>query len=101
MTRHTFSLECSLFPLGGAMHRNKIQPLFAAIFTTIQRLRIPIGFSFWFFLAGLCAAQADRSGLTGTVTDSSGRRLPQARVTAVENAAGMRREAVSDASGTY
>ena len=43
----------------------------------------------------------DRSGLTGTVTDSSGRLLPQAHVTAVENSTGLRRETVSDASGNY
>src|SRR5580658_1119790 len=54
-----------------------------------------------FLFAGIAFAQVDRSALSGTVTDSSGRMLPQAHVTAVENATGLRREAVSDASGNY
>ncbi len=45
--------------------------------------------------------QVDRAGLNGTVTDSSGRVLPQTHVTAVEDATGLRRETVSDASGSY
>src|ERR1700722_8166624 len=47
------------------------------------------------------AAQVDRAGLTGTVTDSSGRFLPQTRVTAVHNATGLRRETTSSPTGTY
>ena len=58
----------------------------------IRRVRVSIVFSAVFFLAGLSFAQVDRSGLTGTVTDSSGRLLPQAHVTVVENATGLRRE---------
>jgi hypothetical protein len=54
-----------------------------------------------FLFACAAFAQIDRSGLSGTVTDSSGRLLPQAHVTAVENANGLRRETVSDASGNY
>jgi Carboxypeptidase regulatory-like domain len=46
-------------------------------------------------------AQVDRAGLNGTVTDSSGRVLPQAHVTAVHNATGLRREATSSSTGTY
>ncbi len=46
-------------------------------------------------------AQVDRAGLNGTVTDSSGRVLPQTRVTAVHNATGLRRETTSSSSGTY
>src|SRR5580698_7229333 len=65
------------------------------------RLRVLAALCAVLSLAGIAFAQADRSGLTGTVTDSSGRRLPQARVTAVENAAGMRREATSDTAGIY
>lgn len=45
--------------------------------------------------------QVDRAGLNGTVTDASGRVLPQAGVTAIESATGLRRETVSDASGDY
>jgi hypothetical protein len=43
----------------------------------------------------------DRSGLNGTVTDASGRALPQAHVTVVESATGLRRESVSNATGDY
>ena len=45
--------------------------------------------------------QTDRAGLNGTVTDSSGRVLPQTHVIAVHNATGLRRETVSSSSGTY
>jgi len=68
---------------------------------TIRRVRVSIGFAVLFSLASLCAAQVDRSGLSGAVTDPSGRLLPQAHVTAVENATGLRRETISDASGNY
>jgi hypothetical protein len=46
-------------------------------------------------------AQVDRAGLNGTVTDSSGRVLPQTHVTAVQDATGLRRETTSSGSGTY
>ena len=52
-------------------------------------------------LATVSFAQVDRSGLNGTVTDASGRVLPQAHVTVVEDATGLRRETVSDVSGNY
>lgn len=52
-------------------------------------------------LALVSFAQVDRSGLSGTVMDSSGRLLPQAQVTVVESATGLRRETVSDPSGDY
>ena len=72
----------------------------------------PVRPFFLIFLAAIAAmlfacpplqsfAQVDRSGLSGTVTDSSGRLLPQAHITAVENATGLRRETVSDANGNY
>jgi hypothetical protein len=48
-----------------------------------------------------CLAQVDRSGLTGTVTDSSGRLLGQTHITAVENSTQSRREGVSDNAGRY
>ncbi len=47
------------------------------------------------------ACQTDRAGLNGTVTDSSGRVLPQTHVIAVHNATGLRRETMSSSSGTY
>ena len=46
-------------------------------------------------------AQVDRAGLIGTVTDSSGRFLPQTHVTAVHNATSLRRETISSSTGTY
>jgi len=46
-------------------------------------------------------AQVDRAGLNGTVTDSSGRVLPQTHITALLNATGLRRETTSSSSGTY
>ncbi len=46
-------------------------------------------------------AQVDRSGLSGTVTDPSGKVLRQTHVTVVENATRLRREGMSDTSGRY
>jgi len=43
----------------------------------------------------------DRAALTGTVTDSSGRALPQTHVVAVQNDTGLRRETLSCLRGTY
>ena len=53
------------------------------------------------FLAAISFAQVDRTGLNGTVSDSSGLQLPQTRITAVQNSTGLRRETVSDSSGNY
>jgi hypothetical protein len=52
-------------------------------------------------LVSASLAQVDRSGLSGTVIDPSGRVVPQAHVTAVKSDAGIRREATSSATGTY
>ena len=46
-------------------------------------------------------AQVDRSALTGTVTDPSGRLMGQARIIAIENSTQLRREAVSYSDGRY
>ncbi len=46
-------------------------------------------------------AQLDSSGLTGTVSDSSGHGLPGVEVTAVQDATGLQRKAVSSAEGAY
>ena len=48
-------------------------------------------------LACSSLAQVDRAGLNGTVTDSSGRVLPQTHITAVQDATGLRRETTSSA----
>jgi len=52
-------------------------------------------------LVCLSLAQVDRAGLNGTVTDPSGRVLPQTHVAAVQNDTGLRRETTSSSSGTY
>lgn len=46
-------------------------------------------------------AQVERSALTGTVTDPSGKLLSDTTVTAVMPATGLRRETTSSAKGTY
>ncbi len=46
-------------------------------------------------------AQVDRSGLTGTVTDPTGRVLPQTHILAMHKDSGLRRETVSSSAGTY
>jgi hypothetical protein len=46
-------------------------------------------------------AQIDRAGLSGIVTDSSGRVLPQAQVTAVQSATGLQRKTISSSTGAY
>src|SRR6201996_4206481 len=53
------------------------------------------------FLAGISYAQVDRSGLSGTVTDSSGQLLPQTHIIAVQNATQLRRETISHSNGSY
>jgi hypothetical protein len=50
---------------------------------------------------GNAFAQVDLSGLSGTVTDPSGRLLPRARVTVVANATGLQRNSISDSTGNY
>ncbi len=52
-------------------------------------------------LGSPAVGQVDRAGLSGTVTDSSGRVLPQTHVIAVQNDTGLRRETTSSSSGTY
>jgi hypothetical protein len=74
---------------------------FTGSLAAVKRLRALACFSTVFFLAGISFAQVDRSGLSGTVTDSSSRLLPQAHITVVQNATGLRREVASDASGYY
>lgn len=45
--------------------------------------------------------QVDRGALTGTVKDSSGLPVPGARITAVQNATGLKRVAATSTNGTY
>src|SRR5262245_34122657 len=46
-------------------------------------------------------AQVDRAGVSGTVTDPSGRVLPGTRITVTQTATGLHREATSSQNGTY
>src|ERR1700752_4611363 len=55
----------------------------------------------WFCLVSPGWAQWASSGLTGTVSDASGQRLAGVEVTAVQDATGLRRTAVSSAEGAY
>jgi len=48
-----------------------------------------------------CFGQVDRSGLSGTVRDGSGGRVPGALITAIQTATGLLRETVSSTSGSY
>jgi hypothetical protein len=77
------------------------QGLFKRSSTVLQGFRVLIGFSALLFLTGISFAQIDRSGLSGTVTDASGRILSEAHVTAVQNSTQLRRETVSDRTGNY
>ena len=52
-------------------------------------------------LAEPAVAQVDRSGLSGTVMDSSSRVLPGVRVVALKSDSGLRLETVSSGSGSY
>jgi hypothetical protein len=83
------------------MHRKKKQIPFAGSSATIRRLRVSIEFSAVFFLIGISFAQVDRSGLTGTVTDSSGQLLAGTHIRAVQNSTQLQRETVSNSVGRY
>ena len=66
-----------------------------------QRLYRLLAFSAVCLVGTFSVAQVDRSGLSGTVTDSSGLQLPQAHVTALQSSTGLRRETISDSNGNY
>jgi hypothetical protein len=84
------------------MHRDlKQNRQFAGKAFAHRGLRASIGFSAMLFLAGVSYAQVDRSGLSGTVTDSSGRLLAQAHITTVQDSTHLRREVVSNSNGSY
>ncbi len=83
------------------MHRKMKQRLFSGSTSVLRSVCVLIACSAVFFFARISFAQVDRSGLAGTVTDPSGHLLPQAHVTVVESATGLRRETISDARGDY
>ncbi|MGA7633782.1 MAG: TonB-dependent receptor [Terriglobales bacterium] len=77
----------------------------------LRNILLPVGrfAAFDFLVVGsillmlvcLSSAQVDRAGLSGTVTDPSGRILPQTHIIAVQTATGLRRETTSSSTGTY
>ena len=70
-------------------------------FSALRIFRALIVFSAMLSAVAFSSAQVDRSGINGTISDPSGRVLSQAHVTAFQNATGLRRESVSDATGNY
>ena len=83
------------------MHCEMKQGLFSRSSSVLRSARVSIGLSVLFCLANFCAAQVDRSGLTGTVSDPSGRRLVETHITAVQNSTQLQRETISDSTGNY
>ncbi len=69
--------------------------------TTRRCGRFLAGLGIIFCLISAAFPQKGRTGLNGTVTDSSGRVLPNVEVVAFQQDTGLRREAGSSASGTY
>jgi hypothetical protein len=87
---------------GGRMHRNVKQNFqFSGKAVMHHCLRGSIAFIAIILTASVACAQADRSGLSGTVTDSSGGLLAHAHITTVQDSTQLRREAVSNSNGTY
>src|ERR1035438_9444317 len=89
-------LECLLAQLWARGHRTTLR--LDGRFQLVKHLAVG---SALITLASLAAAQVDRAGLNGTVTDPSGRVLPQTHITAVHDATGLHRQATSSSTGTY
>ena len=70
-------------------------------FSERRGLYVLIAFVVLLSVASISFAQVDRSSLGGTVSDSSGRVLPGAHITAVQNSTQTRRETVSWTNGSY
>lgn len=64
-------------------------------------VRLLMGLASIMSMSSNCWAQLDSTGLTGTVTDSTGGVIPAVQVVAVQDATGLRRETVSSDQGTY
>jgi hypothetical protein len=64
----------------------------------LTKLSVALGI---LFLAGCAAAQTERTYLTGTVTDPQGNRVPDAKVLAIEDATGWKRETQTTSRGSY
>ena len=95
------------------MKRDKFSPTLVSIHVFRARVRSGIragtsranrfvcGAGIILGLASALSAQVDRAGLSGTVTDPSGRALTQAHVTAVQTSTGLQRETKASNDGTY
>jgi len=83
------------------MHREKKQGPFVKSWALTRGICVSTGMSALFSLASLCAAQVDRSGLTGTVTDSAGRVVPGVHVVISKPDSGLVRETVTSREGAY
>jgi len=64
---------------------------------------VPVSFSALLLPLGTprALAQTELTSLTGTVIDPQGQRIPQARITAVQEATGLQRETKTTSQGTY
>ena len=82
-------------------HTQKKPSLLRTRFAALRTLRALACLGAMFFAAHLSLGQVDRSSLSGTVTDPSGRVLPETHIAAVDNATALRREAVSGPTGNY
>jgi len=83
------------------MHYEMKQSQFIRNSSILQSARIFIGLIAVFFITGISFAQVDRSGLTGTVTDPSGKLLAKTHITAVQISTQLQRETISDSTGNY
>jgi len=83
------------------MHRIKKEIQFSRSNGTIRCQHISIGFIALFLLASLCAAQVDRTGLNGSVTDPAGRAVPGIHVVVTMPDIGLVRETSTSRTGMY
>jgi hypothetical protein len=63
--------------------------------------QVLVGCFLIFALTGVCIAQIDRSAINGTVTDSAGLSLPNAKVIATQDSTGLQRRTRTSKNGTY
>lgn len=91
---------------GGLREKPPTQPIPLKVLMHSYRLFFwsavfSLGFIIFCSCPSITSAQVDRSALSGTVTDPSGRVLGQAHVIALEQATHLRREVISDRVGRY
>jgi len=67
-----------------------------------NRVLMKLGVAVAALCLALCASgQTERTSLTGTVTDPQGNRVPDAKVLAVQDSTGLKRETQTTSKGTY